>query len=153
MDRASETVPAILLFGRLLLVLGIVVPAAVPRAASASEAIGLFTPGLACGPAETLVGTSRPAFLARVRADAGAAKAPVRPHGARTAARDHARSKSSRRSEARRAYAVQSAKRAPHAATEMRPNVLRSFFACNASTLPDPAAGTGWRLVGPLRQS
>lgn len=153
MDRASKNVPSIALLGGVLLGIGVAVPATASQAAASSGSAGLFMPGHTCGPAEAVSGVSRPAFTSRVKADTAFAKAAARQQGVRTALRNGARSKAAKHAEARPSNAVRPAQRTPEAAPAMRPNVMRSFFACNTPTLPDAAAGTGWRLIGPLRRS
>ena len=137
MGRASERVQAGALLGAAVLAVSMVLPFSATGASSPADGIGLLTPGLGCHPAETLVGTSN--LLSRVRADFGAPTA--------------------RRRDTMRARAQQSrggrqaARRSPPRAAEQEPPaaVLRSFYTCNAA--PNFTEGTGWRLVGPLRQS
>jgi hypothetical protein len=138
MDRASERVQAGALLGAAVLAVGMALPVSAAGApVSAADGVGLFTPGLGCHPAETLVGTA--GLLSRVRAGAG-------PSQARRRDTARARSAQSRggRQAARRSPAPRTAEQEP------RPAVLRSFYTCAAA--PNLAEGTGWRLVGPLRQ-
>jgi hypothetical protein len=138
MDRASERVQAGVLLGAAVLAVGMVLPFHAADASAPADGIGLFAPGLGCDPAETLVGTG--GLLARVRAEAGAPAARRREAG-------KARSQQPRggRHAARRPTAPRTAEQEPRAA------ILRSFYTCNAA--PNFTEGTGWRLVGPLRQS
>ena len=147
MDRATERVQAGTLLGAAVLAVGMVLPLSAPRASAPTDGASLFTPGLGCGPAETQVGTGD--LLARVRADAAiparrretAKTRPQQPRGARQAARRPS------------APLPRSAAKAPQVEQEPRAAVLRSFYTCNATPLPNLTEGTGWRLVGPLRQS
>jgi len=131
MDRASQSVPAGALVGAVVLALGVVLPHSAARASSNMHEFGLLTQGLGCGPTETPVGADVPGLLARVRADAAKAR-PAERHGAGKAPRPAAK--------------------APQAEQETRAAVLRTFYTCQAASAPNPAEGTGWRLVGPLRQ-
>ncbi|MBD0275172.1 MAG: hypothetical protein ICV73_25010 [Acetobacteraceae bacterium] len=137
MDRASERVQAGALLGAAVLAVGTVLPLSAPAASASADALGLFAPGSACGPSETLVGTG--GLLARIRADAssprrlGAARG--RPRGAQGSA------------------ATRRRPGAPQVEPEPRAAALRSFYTCNAAPIPNFAEGTGWRLVGPLRHS
>lgn len=136
MDRASERVQAGALLGAAVLAVGMALPLSGAGASTPADSGGSFAPGLACHPAETLVGAS--GLLSRVRADA--------PGAARR--RDAARARPQHRGSlqtARRPSPPRFGEQDPRAA------VLRSFYTCNAA--PNLAEGTGWRLVGPLRQS
>jgi hypothetical protein len=148
MDRASEKASAGALLGLAVLAMGLVLPHSASRASTPADGLSLLAPGMGCGPAETLVGAGAGALLTRVRADASgnparrrdAARArPAGPQGARKAVRPPA--------------VARSARKAPQPAEEPRAAVLRSFYTCNAAAMPNLAEGTGWRLVGPLRQS
>ncbi len=146
MDRASERTQAGALLGAVVLAFGMALPLSAPLASAPVDAVGLFTPGMGCGPSETLVGTG--GLLSRVRAEAAAPAlrrdaAKAQPRGARQAAR--------RRPPAPLPRSAAGA--APQAEQEPRPAVLRSFYTCDAAPLPNLAEGTGWRLVGPLRRS
>lgn len=145
MGRASERVQIGALFGAALLAVGMVLPLSAPRASAPTDGASLFTPGLGCGPSETLVGTG--GLLARVRADAVPARpqdaAKAQPRGGQQAAR-------------RRPSAPplpRSTGKAPQVEQEPRAAVLRSFYTCDATPLRNLTEGTGWRLVGPLRHS
>ncbi len=138
MDRASERVQAGALLGAAVLAVVMALPFSAASASASADGIGLFTPGLGCHPAETLVGTA--SLLSRVRADAGPSQA-----RRRDAARARPAQPRAGRQAARRSPAPRTAEQEP------RPAVLRSFYTCNAA--PNLAEGTGWRLVGPLRQS
>jgi hypothetical protein len=128
-------VPAGMLLGAAALAVGLILPHSAPRAAMPTDGVSLFTPGLGCGPTETQVGTV--GLLARVRAEA----APVeRRRGARPASRP--------------SILPLRAKKAPvQVEQEPRAAILRSFYTCDAPRSPNLTEGTGWRLVGPLRQS
>lgn len=141
MDRPSEKVLAAALIGALALAMGTVLPHSGARAAMGTEPIDMFTPNLACGPAETLVGTGAAGLLARVRVDATSTAPRLREAKGRTAGRRGARK------------APRVANKAPKIEAEPRAVVLRSFYTCNSASDPNVAAGSGWRLVGPLRQS
>ncbi len=149
MDRASQKLPAGALVGAVLLAVGAALPHSAARASAAADGVGLLTPGVGCGPAETLVGAGAPGLLARVRADA-AAVAPRRLREAAPPGRPGARAKARLPAVA---AAPRSVKKAPQAEQESRTPVLRSFYTCNAASAPNLAEGTGWRLVGPLRHS
>lgn len=130
-----------------VLAAGVFLPCSAARAVMAVDAVGPLTAESACGPAETMVGASN--LLARVGMSGartvrrgGAAKGPLPERkGARQAARSFA--------------APRSARKTPKAGQEQEPRaaVLRSFYTCDAMLPRNPAEGTGWRLVGPLRQS
>lgn len=148
MDRASQKVPAGALVGTVLLAMGMALPHTAARASMQMDGVSLLTPGLGCGPAETLVGIGAPGLLARVRAEA--AGAPLR-------RREASKARSSGRRDPRKAVrpsavAPRSAKQAPQTEQEPRATVLRSFYTCSTASTPNFAEGTGWRLVGPLRQ-
>jgi len=126
-------------------VVSTILPHSAARAGALTAGVDLFVAGLACGSAETPVEATK--LLARVRAERTA------PASGRPAAK-------ARAPEPRRAQqAIRSAKQPPsrqarksqQAEQEPRGAVLRSFYTCNASPVPDLAEGTGWRLVGPLR--
>lgn len=149
MDRASEKVPAGALLGAVVLAVGLVLPHSAPRASTPAEGLGLFTPGLGCGPTETPVGVGADGLLTRVQADgagtsrrreAGKARPATGRQGARKAARPLA-------------APPRSAGKAPRTEGEPRATVLRSFYTCDAAPASNLAEGTGWRLVGPLRHS
>jgi hypothetical protein len=148
MDRTPQKVPAGAFVGAVLLAAGMALSPAAARAYAPADGAGLFSPGLGCGPAETLVGTGAPGLLARVRAEAAGAS-PRRGGAAKArSAERHALRKSARPP----TTAPRSARNAPQQAEqETRPAVLRSFYTCNAALAPNLAEGTGWRLVGPLR--
>lgn len=140
MERASERAQAGALLGAAVLAVGMAMPLSTAGAGTPPEAMGLFQPGAACGPAETLVGTTG-GLLARVRAEAGM-RAPRKPSVDRPGARRPGAQQQRRPgSEAPRRFAE----------AEPRPALLRSFYTCDAA--PNYAEGTGWRLVGPLRRS
>jgi len=139
-------VPAGILLGAAVLAMGLVVPHSAPRAAAAGDGSSLFTPGLGCGPTETQVGTI--GLLARVRAEtvASTRRGPV--------AKARSPERQGARQAGRRSASPAYARKAP-AQTEQEPRaaVLRSFYTCDAPQAPNLTEGTGWRLVGPLRQS
>ena len=148
MDRASQMLPAGALVGTVLLAMGMALPHSAARASMPTDTVSLLTPGFGCGPAETLVGTGAPGLLARVRAEAAGAQ----PHR-----REAAKARSTGRLDSRKAMrpsaaAPRSARRAPRTEQEPRAAVLLSFYACSVAPTPNFAEGTGWRLVGPLRQ-
>jgi len=137
MDRASVRVQAGALVGAAALAVGMALPLPATGASAAADGIGLLPPGLECHPAETFVGTSN--LLSRVRADLGAPAA-----RRRDAANARAQQSRGGRQAARRPSPPRAAGQEPPAA------VLRSLYTCNAT--PNFTEGTGWRLVGPLRQ-
>ena len=146
MDRASDKLATGTLLGAAVLAMGVALPHSAPRAATQAEGMNLFASSLACGPAETLVGAATGSFLFRVRADASA-----RRHEAAKAR--FAGRQGTRKAPRSSAPAPQSAGKAPRTDDEPNAAVLRSFYTCNAATVPNLAEGTGWRLVGPLRHS
>lgn len=148
MDCASQKVFTGALAGTVLLAIGMVLPQSAARASTPTDAVSLLTPGLGCGPAETLVGTGAASLLARVRAEA-AGTPPHRREAAKARSTGRLGSKKAVRPSA---GAPRSVKRAPQAEQEPRAAVLLTFYACSAASTPNFAAGTGWRLVGPLRQ-
>lgn len=149
MDRALRKLPAGALIGTVLLAMGTVFPHSASQASMQADGGGLFSAGMGCGPAETLVGTGAARLLARIRADnAGSAPHRRKAVEARTARRLEA-SRTLRSMPATRRFAG----KVPRAEQEPRSAVLRSFYTCNAASAPNPAAGTGWRLVGPMRRS
>ena len=153
MGRASERVQTGALLGAAVLAVGMVLPLSDASASAPADGVGLLTLGSACGPAETLVGTG--GLFARVRADADAPAAASRRRGMGAAkARGAQQPRAATRQAARRPSAPlsRSGPKAPRfGEQEPRAAVLRSFYTCNAT--PNFAEGTGWRLVGPLRQS
>jgi hypothetical protein len=146
MDGASERVSAAGLLGAAILAVGVVLPAADVRASTPAEGgATLFSPGLGCGPDETLVGTDN--LLARVRIDMAA-----RPQGRRPLAEQGPERRGAKRTERRTTPPQRSARKAtPQAEEEPRPAFLRTFYTCDAARAPIGTEGTGWRLVGPLR--
>jgi hypothetical protein len=146
MDGASERVSAAGLLGAAILALGVVLPIADLRASTPAEGgATLFSPGLGCGPDETLVGTDN--LLARVRIDMAA-----RPQGRRPLAEQGPERRGAKRTERRTTPPQRSARKAtPQAEEEPRPAFLRTFYTCDAARAPIGTEGTGWRLVGPLR--
>jgi hypothetical protein len=146
MDGASESVSAAGLLGAAILAVGVVLPAADVRASTPAEGgATLFSPGLGCGPDETLVGTDN--LLARVRIDMAA-----RPQGRRPLAEQGPERRGAKRTERRTTPPQRSARKAtPQAEEEPRPAFLRTFYTCDAARAPIGTEGTGWRLVGPLR--
>jgi hypothetical protein len=150
MDRASDRASAGVLLGAAVLAAGMILPHSAPHAATPTDGVSLFTPGLGCGPAETLVGTG--GLLARVRA--GAASHARLPRAAAKAVRPTERRHGAARQAARLPVPSRSARKAPRpAGDEQRAAVLRSFYTCDAAPQTNLTEGTGWRLVGPLRHS
>lgn len=143
MDRASKRLSGGVVLGAVVLAIGTILPHSAPRASTPTDGVSMFTPGLGCGPAETLVGTG--GLLARVRADL----AVPQPRRGVAKARQGARQQAARPSTS----APRSERKALQAEQEPRAAVLRSFYTCDAAPLPNLTEGTGWRLVGPLRQS
>lgn len=150
MDRISEKVPAGALAGAFFLAVGLTLPHSAPRASTPLDAPGLVAPGLGCAPADTPVGAAGAGQLSRIRADA-AAGAPLDRRGA-AEARPTLRPGPRKAARPSTPARLSAPRKAPRAGPEARQNVLRSFYTCNAAAMPNPAEGTGWRLVGPLRQ-
>jgi hypothetical protein len=147
MDRASKRSSGGVVLGAVVLAIGTILPHSAPRASTPTDGVSMFTPGLGCGPAETLVGTG--GLLARVRADLAVPQSRRGVAKARPSARQGARQQAARPS----ISAPRSERKALQAEQEPRAAVLRSFYTCDAAPLPNLTEGTGWRLVGPLRQS
>jgi hypothetical protein len=146
MDHASQRVRVGPLLGAAaVLAACTILPHSAARAGLLTEGAEFFTTGLACGSADAPVGVHK--LLVRVRADAAAAaqsrrvakRASPEPRGAHGTAR------------AAKPPPSPQTRKIPQAEREPRGSVLRSFYTCSASPVPDLTAGTGWRLVGPLR--
>lgn len=131
-----------MLVGAVVLAAGILLPWSAPRALEADTG-GLFSPTLECESADARIDAN---LLARVRADAP-------PERRRESAK--ARANVNRRGKARQAgrpSAPRSSRRAPRGAEEPQTAFIRSFYTCSATRSSSLTEGTGWRLVGPLRQ-
>lgn len=126
-----------------MLAAGLILPSSAPRAMEVDNA-GLFGPTLECEPAGTRIDAN---LLARVRTSTATQKrrgsAASRHHNDRRDAARQAARPSSPRSER---------KPAPRRPEEARTAFIRSFYTCSAARSSALTEGTGWRLVGPLRQ-
>lgn len=145
MDHAkapARTLPGMLV-GAAVLAASTLFPCSAPRALETDNG-GLLGPTLECEPAGSRIDAG---LLAHVRATAPTERrrdsAKTRLHNDRRGAARKSGQPSTPRS-ARKA--------APRASEEPQAAFLRSFYTCNASRSSALTEGTGWRLVGPLRQ-
>lgn len=123
----------------------LIIPCSAPRAMEVDNA-GLFGPALECEPAGTRIDAN---LLARV----GAGTATQRRRGpANTRLHNNRRGAGSARQAGRPSAPRSESKAPPRAFEEPQAAFIRSFYTCNAARSSALTEGTGWRLVGPLRQ-
>lgn len=144
MDHAKAPAKKLpgMLVGAAVLAVGMLLPWSAPRALEADTG-GLFSPTLECESAGAKIDAN---LLARVRVGAS-------PERRRESAK--ARTTQDRRGNAQRAgrpSAPRSSRKAPRGAEDPQTAFIRSFYTCNAARSSALTEGTGWRLVGPLRQ-
>jgi hypothetical protein len=147
MDHAAQRMRVGWLLGAAALVASAALPHSAARAGTLTSGVDLLTAGLACGSAGTPVATAK--LLGRVRAEA---TAPV--SGRAAAAKARAAPEPRRSQQITRPAKPQPSRQArkyPQAEQEPRGAVVHSLYTCNATPVPDLTEGTGWRLVGPLR--
>ena len=132
-----------MLVGAAVLAATTLFPCAAPLALEADSG-GLLAPTLECEPAGSRIDAS---LLARVRATA-----PVERRRGSAKERHRINQRGVARKSGQPSTPRSARKAAPPASEEPQAAFLRSFYTCSAPRSSALTEGTGWRLVGPLRQ-